>query len=64
MLRFIIRKRFKDSASGYEGEGLFTVDVKLEKIEELLTMGGFGEDGYERCELVGVEVVDLVEDKQ
>lgn len=57
MLRFIIRRRCKDRATGLETEGFETVDIEVPELERIITGGGFAEDGYDDRELAGVEVL-------
>ena len=57
MIRFICRHNWKDSISGAESHSLFTIDAEIPEIESVLTKGGFGENGYEFNECIGVEVV-------
>lgn len=58
MLRAILVRYFKDTASGLEREHLFTVDFHNADIEGALRRGGFGEDSYDMAEVIGVEVRD------
>ena len=57
MIRFIMKRKFKDQHNGLTGEHLYTIDGDLVKVEHDLLSGGFSEDGYECNELVGVEVI-------
>ena len=58
MIRFIMRSAFKDGHSGCEGSSLVTLDVEVGELESLLRSGGMGLSGYQRIELVGVEILD------
>ena len=57
MLRFIIRRHFKDSVNGAVTEEYETVDASCGLLENALVQGGYSEDGYDIRELVGVEVL-------
>lgn len=57
MLRFIIRRRWKDEWSGLEDDGLETVDIDVPELERILCAGGFGERSYDVRSLAGVEVL-------
>jgi hypothetical protein len=57
MLRFIIKRLWKDSHSGLETEGLETLDAECIELEHVLLGGGYGESGYDHRSLVGVEIL-------
>lgn len=57
MIRFILKTKKRDVASGYEGEALRTLDIEVPPLEQELSIGGYGEMGYHHCELVGVELL-------
>lgn len=57
MLRFIIKVKWRDGISGAEGEYLRSFDIDVPELQDALTDGGFGENGYEMPSLVGVEVL-------
>ena len=57
MLRFILKTKTKDSCNGLESEDYFTLDIKLLALENILRSGGMSNSGYEKTELVGVEIV-------
>lgn len=57
MLRFIIRRRYKDQWSGLEDDGFETVDIDVPELERILTSGGFGEHSWDIRSLAGVEVL-------
>lgn len=57
MLRFIIKNKWRDGASGAEGEDLRTLDIDVPDLQDALTVGGYGESGYDMASLVGVEVL-------
>jgi len=56
MIKFILKKRQRDSVSGLETEDYFTQDIDVPVLEKILTSGGSSEYGYETNELVGVEI--------
>lgn len=55
MLRFIIRTKWRDGISGAEGEHFKTLDVDVPELQDALSIGGYGESGYDMAQLVGVE---------
>lgn len=55
MMRAIIKQHRKDPTSGAETQAFRTVDFDVPELEELLTGGGFGEDGYDTRALIGLE---------
>lgn len=57
MIRFIMRRRWRDSESQASGEQLYTVDGDVAKLEYQLRHVGHGPNGYEIHELVGVELI-------
>lgn len=57
MLRFVVRRRWRDSISGSSGEMLETIVADVPALEAYMTRGGHGEEGFEIGELVGVEVI-------
>ena len=58
MLRFIVIREWKDSASGAEGNNFITIDGDITALEDQLRSGGYSEDGYDHRHLVGVEIID------
>lgn len=59
MIRFIIRKKQSSSFLGNESmTSYLTMLLDVPQLEEVLRQGGYGEDAYEFCELVGCELVD------
>lgn len=58
MIRFIMRRKWKDASSGCEGQHLYTIDGDVARVECELRNGGYSQYVYEYRELVGVEVVD------
>jgi len=57
MLRFIIKRRFKDGICGVELEDFETLDCDAPDLERALIAGGYGPNGYDIRILVGVEVL-------
>ncbi len=58
MLRFIVSKNWKDCVSDAEGQLFITIDGDITELEGTLRSGGFSENGYDHCHLVGVEIRD------
>jgi hypothetical protein len=58
MLRFIIKRTIRDANDSYSSDTFETIDVELPQIEEILNRGGYGEMGFDRSELAGVEIVN------
>lgn len=56
MLRFIIRRRWKDQGSGLEEDGFEIVDIDVPALERILSGGGHGENSYDFRTLYSVEV--------
>lgn len=56
MLRYIMRTTFRND-NGCEGSKLYTIDGDAGLVEEALLSGGMSEGGFERNELMGVEVI-------
>lgn len=59
MLRAIIKKQclLRETFPPHITEEIYTCDFNCEDLESLLRQGGFGADGYERHDLIAVEVV-------
>jgi hypothetical protein len=57
MIRFFIRRKFRDAASGLETDEIESITVDVPEIEAVLTDGGYGENGYDHRLVVGAEVV-------
>lgn len=57
MLRFIIKRHITDNISGLRKTLLETVDIDVPTLEKILSGGGWGENGSDSRELVGVEVL-------
>lgn len=64
MLRFILKMSYKDPSTGHEGGNSYTIDGDVKELEKCLRRGGFSENGYEKHELIGVELLDDVPEKQ
>ena len=58
MVRFILRKSYKDPNNGDTGQRLFTFDADCLELEKLLTAGGFSESGFDYNELIGAEIIN------
>lgn len=58
-LRAIIKHSFRDSHNGMEGDSFYTVDFECPQLEADLRKGGYSERGYERHEIVGVELLTV-----
>ena len=58
MLRFIIKNTFKDKYNQCEGSIFYTIDNDIDALEKCLKQGGMDEYGYERHELIGVEIYE------
>lgn len=56
MLRFIIKRKLRDSISGLETESFETIDAECEDLERTLLGGGSSEFSYDHRSLSGVEV--------
>jgi hypothetical protein len=57
MLRFILRRETYSTVDELRTSDLFTVDAEVQALEDALCAGGRGEAGFDRTELVGVEVL-------
>lgn len=57
MIRFILKRETRDKVSGYRGESFETLDVNVPELQERLSKGGRGENGFDYTTLVGAEVV-------
>ena len=56
MIRFIIRRKWRDSISGAETDSFETLQSEAPELERILCGGGCGEGGFDIRELVGAEV--------
>jgi hypothetical protein len=57
VIRFIIKTKWRDGHSGAEGECFKTLDLDVPALQDALTIGGYGECGYEMAQLIGVETL-------
>lgn len=57
MLRFIVRRSFRDLHCGVETETFHTIDAECPALEAVLSQGGYGEAGYDHHSLIGVEIM-------
>ena len=57
MIRFVIKRKIRDSQSGLDTEHFETIDCDVPVLEIALIGGGIGENGYDHRELVGAEVM-------
>lgn len=57
MLRFIIRRKWRDGVSGLETDEFATLDTNCPELEEILKRGGFGDSGYDYSSVAGVMVL-------
>ena len=57
MVRLIFKRTWQDNISGSRSESFETVDMDIPVIEEILSAGGFGESGFDRTDLIGVEIL-------
>ena len=57
MIRYILKTTFKDCCNGCEGSKFSTIDGDAQIVEDALLSGGRSESGYERTELIGVEII-------
>lgn len=56
MIRFIIRRKWRDAISCAESEFLESVLCEAPELERILSGGGHGEGGFDIRELVGAEI--------
>lgn len=56
MIRFIIRRKWRDAASGAESDGFETLVCEAPELERVLRGGGCGESGFDIRELAGAEI--------
>lgn len=60
VIRFIIRHRGACHISAATWDDLTSIELDVPQLEEILTRGGKGESGFDRFELVGVEILEKV----
>lgn len=58
MLRFIIRRQWRDKYSGASDDGFETVDIDVPSLEQILCSGGQGEGHFDMRSLAGVEIIE------
>lgn len=58
MIRFIVRRKFKDNYNGCELDSFETYDIDVPELESVLSSGGSGESGYDVSTLAGIEIID------
>jgi hypothetical protein len=56
MIRFILKRHLYDNHSRMESEEFRTIDIDVPELQKILLSGGFGLEGHDRTELVGVEI--------
>lgn len=61
MLRAILKRTFRDAASGVVSEGFSTFDFDEPVLEELLMSEGLGESSFDITQLVGIEILARVD---
>lgn len=57
MIRFILRRKTKDTANGLETDQMETHDCEAPGLEQLLARGGCGESGYDYTALIGAQII-------
>ena len=55
MVRFILKRKVCNSV--IECENFETIDCEIPELEEKLTQGGYGEQGFDVTNLIGYEVI-------
>lgn len=65
MLRFVLKRTvgIVNVACGQVSSGLETLDAECPELEAMLRRGGFGPDGLDQTELLGVAAVLKVEER-
>jgi len=58
MVRFIVRIETGDSISNFRDTSHITIDGDLKELEEVLTSGGMGENGFKIPTLIGAEIIE------
>ena len=56
MLRFILKRKYFDCHNDYNSCHYETLSVDVPELENKLTNGGYGPQGYDVTELIGVSV--------
>ena len=57
MLRFIMRSHRHAANWGTDCVQYYTLDIDVPELEAALSRGGYGETGFERHDLIGVEIM-------
>lgn len=57
MLRFVIKQHDQDHNQGTDHRDYYTIDADVPELEAALRRGGTGPMGFERHELLGVELL-------
>lgn len=57
MIRVILKRRWRDAASGAEGTNLETITFDQPLLERALERGGFGDHGYDLTDVIGAEII-------
>ena len=58
MLRVILKTVVHNEDLQLHDEGFHTLDINQQDLENILLKGGYGNGGYERTRVVGVEVIE------
>lgn len=61
-MRAILKRSFRDTVSGIDGYTFETLDFDYLPLEQRLKAGGYGETGFEKVELVGIEHLKQMND--
>ena len=62
MLRFILQRSHQDEHNGASGTTWETFDCDVPNLEAMLKRGGRSEGGHDLTHMVGVEILNPVED--
>jgi len=57
MIRVIYKTVYHNETMQMHDESFGTMDIENRELEKLLLKGGFGNGGYERTRVIGVEVI-------
>ena len=58
MIRFILRRKWRDNISGLESDEIETILCDAPELEAALIAGGYGENGYDHRQVIGAEIAD------
>lgn len=64
VIRFIIRRQWRDKYSGCGSDGFETIDIDVPELERILTDGGYGEGHFDMRSLAGAEVLAVPPEKK